>query len=333
MVPGRTRFGLGGWAFCAALGVLVVALGACAQEEERLRGDLGIHDPSTIVKAGSRYWVFGTGRGILTRSSADLREWRAGPPVFSQPPAWTTNAVPASRGRFWAPDVLHHDGRYWLYYSVSTWGSRNSAIGLATRPTLDPDTPGSPWEDRGLVIRSSERDDYNAIDPSVMRDAQGRLWLAFGSFWSGIKLVELNPKTGLRRDPDAPVHPLAWKEAIEAPCLYQHGDYYYLLVNWGLCCRGTNSTYNIRVGRSTKVTGPYLDREGMDLRHGGGSLLRQTRGSHIGPGHAGVLEKEGAYWLSYHFYDGRNQGTPTLDVRPLRWSADGWPELDLPVPD
>jgi arabinan endo-1,5-alpha-L-arabinosidase len=304
-----------------------------AAGSEPLRGELAIHDPSTTVKCDGTYWVFGTGRGILSRSSRDLVEWRAGPPVFETPPAWTTNVAAANRGRFWAPDVIQVSGRYLLYYSVSSWGSRNSAIGLAISPTLNPASSVYRWEDHGIVIRSSERDDFNAIDPSVMQDSGGRLWLAFGSFWSGIKLVELDPQTGLRLDPNAPLLALAWKEAIEAPCLHQHGDHYYLFVNWDLCCRGTNSTYNIRVGRSARVTGPYLDKEGADLLRGGGSLVLETGGSRIGPGHAGIFRQGGTNWLSYHYYDGQRRGTATLGILPLRWSTNGWPEVTTASPD
>jgi arabinan endo-1,5-alpha-L-arabinosidase len=313
--------------------VRVAPASLAAEEGEPLRGELAIHDPSTIVECGGTYWVFGTGRGILSRFSRDLVEWRAGPSVFDSPPAWTTNLVAGHRGRFWAPDLISLNGRYLLYYSVSSWGSRNSAIGLASNPTLDPASPRYHWEDRGLVIRSSEQDDHNAIDPSVMLDPGGRLWLAFGSFWSGIKLVELDPRSGLRIDPNAPLRALAWNEAIEAPCLWQRGDLYYLFVNWGLCCRGTNSTYNIRVGRSHQVTGPYVDQDGVDLLHGGGSLVLETVGGDIGPGHAGLLHQGGADRLSYHYYSRANNGRAMLGIRSLRWSTNGWPEVLAPVGD
>jgi arabinan endo-1,5-alpha-L-arabinosidase len=304
-----------------------------AVESEPLRGDIDIHDPSTIVECGGTYWVFGTGRGILSRFSRDLLEWRTGPPVFTTPPAWTTNVVAGHRGRFWAPDIISLDGRYLLYYSVSSWGSRNSAIGLATNPTLDPASPRFRWEDQGLVIRSSEQDDHNAIDPSVMVDSAGRLWLAFGSFWSGIKLVELDPRTGLRTATNAPLQALAWKESIEAPCLHQRGDAYYLFVNWGLCCRGTNSTYNIRVGRSRQVTGPYLDQDGVDLLRGGGSLMLETVGGNVGPGHAGILHQGVSDRLSYHYYSRPDGGRAMLGIRALRWTDRGWPEVAAPAPD
>jgi arabinan endo-1,5-alpha-L-arabinosidase len=286
-----------------------------------------VHDPSTIAKCGSEYWVFSTGPGISSRHSEDLRKWEAGPRVFSAPPSWTTNAVPAFRGYFWAPDIIHLNDRYLLYYSISTWGVNSSAIGLATNPSLDPAAPNFAWTDEGLVCQSHHGDAFNTIDPSVMQSSDGSVWLAFGSFWTGIKLIQLNPVTGKRISPDSPIYSLAFHDSIEAPCLWQRGDYFYLFVNWGLCCRGTNSTYNIRVGRSSAVIGPYQDKEGKDLVQAGGTLFLGTEGNQIGPGHAGIYRDGETNWFSYHYYDGNRGGAATLAVRQLKWSADGWPAL------
>jgi arabinan endo-1,5-alpha-L-arabinosidase len=287
-----------------------------------------VHDPSTIAKCKETYWLFATGNGIPSRHSRDLVKWESGPRVFARPPAWTTNVVPNHTGDFWAPDVIQLSNRFLLYYSVSTWGRKTSAIGLATNPTLDPADPTYAWTDAGLVVRSGERDNFNAIDPNVVQDAQGNLWLTFGSFWSGIKLVQLDPRTGLRLASNSPIYSLAWNSSIEAPCLCRHGDFYYLFVNWGLCCRGVNSTYNIRVGRSPAITGPYLDKDANDMLTGGGSLFLDAVGTAIGPGHAGIFTENGTNWLSYHFYDSTRRGLPTLAIRPLRWGADGWPLLE-----
>jgi arabinan endo-1,5-alpha-L-arabinosidase len=289
-----------------------------------------VHDPSTIVHCKDEYWLFATGRGVRSLHSKDRVNWKPGPPVFSESPAWITEVVPGNSGYFWAPDVIRVNGRYLLYYSVSTWGKNTSAIALATNPTLDPADPGYCWADEGIVIRSTAADDFNAIDPSVLLDAKGRLWMAFGSFWTGIKLVQLDPVTGKRLAPDSPLYSLARHESIEAACLYQRGGYHYLFVNWGLCCRGAKSTYEIRVGRSTSITGPYLDRNGVDLLHDGGSVFLSTAGPLIGPGHAGILTVGDEQWLSCHFYDGNNDGRPTLALRKLRWTADGWPSLAEP---
>jgi len=288
------------------------------------------HDPSTIVKDGNEFRVFYTGRGVPSYHSKDLVNWSRGPAVFTNAPAWKNEAVPQNRGTdFWAPDLMHIGDRWLLYYSVSSFGSRASAIGLATNPTLDPSDPKFKWTDEGMIIRTSLTNNYNAIDPAVFLDTNGELWLCFGSYWSGIKLVQLDPKTGKRLAPDSPIYSLAHTNEIEASYLYQHGDYYYLFVNWGQCCQGANSTYNIRVGRSTKVTGPYLDQDGTDMLAGGGTLLLGSMGRFIGPGHAGIISDHGTNWLSFHYEsDPTSNGRSTLAMLPLQWSTNGWPEVN-----
>jgi arabinan endo-1,5-alpha-L-arabinosidase len=286
-----------------------------------------VHDPSRIVLCGDRYWVFATGQGIRTYSSVDLKVWSPGPPVFTTPPAWHRETVPNHRGHLWAPDILKLGHRYRLYYSVSAWGKNTSAIGLATNSTLDPKDPEFAWKDDGVVIKSSATNDFNAIDPAVILDERGRVWMTFGSFWSGIKLVQLDAVTGHRLAPEGPVHSLAHTAAIEAPYLHHHGGNYYLFVNWGLCCRGTNSTYEIRMGRSPDILGPYLDRDGRDLLSGGGTLLLGSEGAEVGPGHASVFGPPTAEKLTFHLYDARHGGRPTLGLRDLAWTADGWPSV------
>lgn len=309
------------------IALLPVVVSADEGASPVLRGDLDTHDPSTIVQCDGTNWVFGTGRGIRSLYSTNLLDWRAGPPVFDTSPAWTAETIPGNRGRFWAPDVIHLKDRYLLYYSVSTFGSRNSAIGLAVTRSLNPLSPGYRWEDKGQVVRTAEKDSYNAIDPSVMQDRNGRLWLAFGSYWSGIKLIELDPATGLRIATNSPMHSLAWHSSIEAASLARHDNFYYLFVNWGECCRGVNSTYEIRVGRSAEVTGPYLDQDGRNLTEGGGTAFLRTSGDYIGPGHAGVFQSGEAQYLGYHFYNRARFGRSMLDILPLNWTADGWPKV------
>ena len=292
-----------------------------------LQGETFIHDPSTVIKDGRHYYVFGTGQGILIKSSPDLIHWTELAPVFTKPPAWTRKAVPEFRGIFWAPDIIHVNGKFLLYYAVSSWGKQVSAIGLATSPTLDPSSSDYHWTDCGMLISSTNGSDFNTIDPSVMQDNDGKLWMAFGSYWKGIYLTQLNPETGLRA-PDQAVYPLAWNYSIEASCLTRHKNYYYLFVNWGQCCEGTNSTYEVRVGRATKVSGPYLDRNGKDLEDGGGSKFLISTGRFIGPGHIGILKEGRTIWFSYHYYDAATAGRSRLAVAKLGWK-DGWP---VPVP-
>jgi arabinan endo-1,5-alpha-L-arabinosidase len=295
--------------------------------------DAYVHDPSTVVKCKDAFWVFYTGRGVPSYHSKDLVKWVRGPSVFSNAPSWVAQAVPANRGmNYWAPDVIRMGDRYLLYYAASTFGKNTSGIGLATNPTLDPTDPAYHWSDQGMVIKSDTKVDFNTIDPAVFHDAKGGLWLPFGSFWSGIRMIQLDPKTGLRIAPDSPVYSLAHYSSIEASYLYQRGGWYYLFVNWGFCCRQQNSTYNIRIGRSKSVTGPYLDKNGKDLLYGGGSLFLATTGDMIGPGHAGIIEDKGTNWFTCHIeYDTARRGRSTLAVMPLSWDADGWPRVSLQV--
>jgi arabinan endo-1,5-alpha-L-arabinosidase len=301
-----------------------------------------VHDPSTIVKCKDQYWMFCTGRGTPSFHSKDLVTWESGPQVFATAPDWLSQVVPPRSGRgrgpgggipsFWAPDVIHLGDRYLLYFSYSAFGRNTSAIALTTNPTLDPDDPQYKWTQAEIVIRSDPNKDYNTIDPAVTTDAQGNLWLAFGSFWSGIKLIQLDPITGLRISPDSRIYPLARYDSIEAPFIYYHDGLYYLFVNWGICCRGINSTYNIRVGRSIKITGPYLDKEDKDMLQGGGTFLVGTDGPFIGPGHAGILKEGDKYWIGMHYYDGTERGMSMYAIRPLTWSSDGWPIVGVNEP-
>lgn len=300
-----------------------------------LRGYLSAHDPSTIVPCNGRYYQYWTGQGILTKSSADKIFWTPGPPVFASAPAWTSNAVPGFTGLFWAPDVLYFNGLYHLYYAVSTFGSQVSGIGLATNPTLDPSSPNYLWTDQGPVITSTNGSPYNTIDPSLCWDNSGNLWMSFGSYWNGIYLIQLNTTTGLRISANSPTYQLAYNSSIEASYLWRRGGYYYLFVNWGSCCSGVNSTYNIRVGRSTSITGPYLDQNGINMISEGGTLFMQGNGKYTGPGQPGILDEGGVLSLTHHYYDANSYapqygayGSPNFALLPLTWTADDWPVVN-----
>jgi arabinan endo-1,5-alpha-L-arabinosidase len=292
------------------------------------RRNIGVHDPSAIIKCNGEYWIFFTGRGTPSIHSSDLLTWQPGPQTFSAAPAWVSQAVPANRGMdFWAPDISKNGDRYMLFFSASSFGKNTSAIGVATNATLDPADPAYHWVDGGLVVQSHENDDFNCIDPCAFHDTDGKLWLTFGSFWSGIKLIQLDPATGRRIAANSPMYDLAHWDAIEASYLYRHDQYYYLFASLGMCCRGVNSTYNTRVGRSTTITGPYLDKDGHDMLLGGGTLVTATDGPLVGPGQAGIFEENGKTWFSCHFYDATANGASRLSIRPLTWDADGWPVL------
>ncbi len=217
-----------------------------------------IHDP-VMIRQGDTWYLFSTGPGIPIHCSPDLRTWALCGRVWFKPPDWFRREVPGVRD-VWAPDISYFAGTYHLHYAISTFGSNRSVIGLATSPTLDPHDPAYAWTDRGMVLESRTSDAVNAIDPNIATDADGNVWLAFGSFWSGIELRRLDPVSGLPSSADTTLYTLASRpqppHAIEAPFRVYRPPYYYLFVSFDSCCRGPDSTYNIRVGRAPVITGP-----------------------------------------------------------------------------
>ncbi|MGV3533038.1 MAG: arabinan endo-1,5-alpha-L-arabinosidase [Chthoniobacteraceae bacterium] len=300
----------------------------------RMRDPEKVHDPSKIVTIGGVRRFFSTGGGVsLFRENADGK-WLPEGRIFAerQFPKWHEELVPGNRGHLWAPDVVQIGDRFFVYYSVSTFGKNISAIGLAVGKSLDPASPDWHWEDRGPVLTSRREDRFNAIDPDLFRDAagDGSLWMTFGSFWDGIHLVELDRVTGQRLDPAKPPVRLVYAPEIEAPFLHRRGEYYYLFVNWGKCCRGVDSTYEIRVGRSLSIEGPYLDQGGTDMRKGGGTLILESEGRWIGPGHPSIHEEGGSEMLVHHCYDRELGGRSRLRMLPLKWDEQGWPAVEQP---
>jgi len=291
-----------------------------------LDGETGMHDPSTVIQHEGHFYSFGTGAGLPFLVSDDGWQWRRGGTLMSAVPGGKPGPEVLARGgnNTWAPDVISTGGRIFLYYAAPGTQPK-AAIGLLVGRSLDPQSPDYKWEDAGPVAWSDGVEDSNAIDPGVFLDpADGRLWLTYGSYFGYIRLVELDPKTGRRLHPQrAPVN-IAINS--EASVIIRHEDWYYLLVTHGSCCAGANSTYNIRVGRARRITGPYLDNMGIDMREGGGRLFAGSRGRHIGPGHFGLLDLgAGVQKFSLHYEaDLDRGGSSVLDIRPLWW-RDGWP--------
>jgi arabinan endo-1,5-alpha-L-arabinosidase len=330
------------WLVLAVVGIASASMHSPPAAAQGLSGNLGIHDPSTVVKQNGKYFVYATGitdatgnssSKLVVKNSDNRTNWSGPRSVFplNTYPGWIDSAVPNFGGNLWAPEIAYFNNQYHLYYSASSFGSQVSGIGLVTSPTLDVSDPNFGWTDQGSVITSSNGSPYNAIDPSIIQTADGDVWMAFGSFWNGIYMTQLDPATGKRISPNSPTisvarHTSSSANAIEAPYLYERDGYYYLFVNWDSCCNGTSSTYNIRVGRSTSVTGPYFDQNGVGMiNSGGGTLFLGTEGSFIGPGHMSVLVDEGIEWFGYHYYNGNANGAPTYNMRTLLWTDDGWP--------
>jgi arabinan endo-1,5-alpha-L-arabinosidase len=306
---------------------------AQAEEPWRLTGDLAAHDPALVAGGdGEDWYVFatgepGTGGGtIQIRSSPDGHDWTYEGTLWDEIPAWITEAVPGVNN-LWAPEVVEHQGTYYLYYAASTWGHNNSVIALATNTTLDPADPDYEWVDEGEVVRSVPDDNYNAIDAGIIEDANGTPWMAFGSYWSGIRMVELEWPSGKPVNPGEESLHIADRKAspnaIEAPYIVENDGWYYLFTSWGQCCQGVNSDYKIMVGRSRDVTGPYVDRDGQSLLEGGGTTLLETSGDRVGPGGQSVSDEI----IAYHYYDASANGAPRLALQPVVWGDDGWPVL------
>jgi arabinan endo-1,5-alpha-L-arabinosidase len=282
-----------------------------------LDGTVNIHDPSTIVQCDGKYYTWGTGETGLV--SDDGWTWRRGA-TLPRP----AGLGGGGRGGL-APDVIHLGDRYYVYTASNIGAQPKAAVAMIWSKTLDPESPDYKWEEGGVVASSDGVEDSNAIDPGLFLDpTTGRLWLTYGSYFGYIRLVELNPKTGMRINPnDKPVN-LAIN--CEASDMMYHDGWYYLLATHGSCCRGADSGYNIRVGRSRHVTGPYLDAEGVDMIEGGGKLLIGSGGRTIGAGHFGLLDLgDGVQKFSLHWEaDLDRGGASVLDIRPLLWK-DGWP--------
>ena len=312
-----------------------------------LQGDLRVHDP-VIIREGDTFYVFCTGGGRRSgitpiRCSTDMYNWTLCGHVFDQLPEWVGQEVPRARGA-WAPDISYYNGKYHLYYSVSSFGVNTSAIGLATNVTLDPNSPNYEWVDQGMVVRSrAGEDDFNAIDGNLVIEDEDNMWLCWGSFWGGLMMRRVDPATGMLSTEDTTLHCLASRPregehqtppvvgAIEAPFIVRHGRYWYLFASYDFCCRGANSTYNIRVGRSRRVTGPYVDRDGKPMTEGGGTMvLQNTTGPWVGPGHQAVLQEESGDYLVFHAYNAQGGRGSQLFISTMVWE-DGWPRVaELP---
>lgn len=305
-----------------------------------------VHDP-VIIRQDSVYYLFATGWGIDVYSSDDMVNWRREMSVFDQAPQWAVDTIPNFKGHIWAPDIYYHQGQYLLYYSVSAFGKNTSAMGVATNKTLHPNSPDFKWVDHGPVVHSVPGvTNWNAIDPNVIADSKGSMWMTFGSFWDGIQLVKLTKdglsaaqppsgfttiatrKTDLKAKGNLPAvgnnPPDAGGNAIEAPFIFKKGKYYYLFVSIDYCCKGLDSNYKIAVGRSKKVQGPYFDKSGVPMNRGGGTVIRQGDDKYSAIGHNAVATFNGTDYLVSHGYSKARNGRSMLVIEKLEWE-NGWP--------
>ncbi|MBL3656092.1 arabinan endo-1,5-alpha-L-arabinosidase [Fulvivirga sediminis] len=318
--------------------ILLLPLLGCTQSS-----DIIVHDP-VVAQEGGKYYLFCTGWSIAVYSSENMKDWKKEASVFAEPPSWALETVKEFKGHIWAPDISYHNGWYYLYYSVSAFAKNTSAIGVAVNKSLNPSDKDFKWVDKGMVVQSvPNRDFWNAIDPNLVEDDEGNPWMSFGSFWGGLKLVRLNnDRTSLaepqewytiaaRKRTDFLDDSAPGDAAIEAPFIFKKNGYYYLFASWDYCCRGAESTYKMVVGRSQKVTGPYLDKEGKDMAKGGGTILLRGNKKWPGVGHNSTYTFDGKDYLVFHGYDMNDDGKPKLKITKINWDKDFWPMVDQSV--
>ncbi len=300
-----------------------------------LTGDVSVHDPTLAYDEASGLYILAGSHNSIRTAPTMNGPWSV---VGSVSRAEWTHSVPNST-TLWAPHLQKIGDTFYYYYSQSSFGSSTSAIGVKTTKT--PAIPSS-YVDLGRPIVTSgalnpDQGDieFNAIDPALIQDAEGAWWMTWGSFWDGIVVQKLGADlVSLVGEPTLIASRQADDNPVEGPALFYRDGYYYLVVSWDRCCAGASSTYKVAVGRSTNITGPYVDQSGVRLDEGGGSVILDTRQSAPGvtpaglyraPGGADVYTEDGVTYLAYHAYRPAN----TLGIRPMEW-RDGWPYFSEP---
>ncbi len=329
---------------------LLILLCSCIAYGQDLKTGISVHDP-VMIKQDSTYYLFCTGMGITGWSSKDMVHWKREKNIFDKAPQWVLDELPGFDNHIWAPDISYYNGQYYLYYAVSAFGKNTSCIGLATNKTLDPDSKDYQWIDHGKIIQSHPGvDNWNAIDPNLITDKDGKPYLAFGSFWGGLKIVKLSKDrlhvdepvtalptiasrqgTALKENlPSVDGNPVdAGGNAIEAPFIFRKGKYFYLFASIDYCCKGPKSTYKMIVGRSKDLLGPYVDEEGKAMNRGGGSIVLAGDKNWYGLGHNAVCDFDGKDYLIFHGYDANDRGIPKLIIEQITWKKD-WPVVNTP---
>ena len=291
-------------------------------------------DPAGIYcEKDNYYYLFATGGKIMR--SKDMVNWTKRTNEFPSIPAWGTNGA-----GLWAPDVQYINGQYVMYYSLSTWGDSNPGIGVATASK-----PTGPWVDLGELFRSQNIGVNNSIDSMTFVDTDGKVYIVWGSM-RGNYIVELTEdglelKGGITEARKNKIRiagldtSLPWdEETYEGSYIIYENGYYYLFLSKGHCCKGLNSTYKVVVGRSKRVTGPYVDHEGRDMKNRGvGKIILDKNENFVGPGHNSLLkDQEGNYYIYYHTYTKEYTEYRVLAMERLQFDEEGWPYINDGTP-
>ncbi len=281
-------------------------------------------DP-TILKASDGYfYLYATEdtRNLPIHKSKDLTNWEFVGTAFTD----ETRPNFEPKGGIWAPDINLIDGKYVLYYSMSVWGGEETCgIGVAVS-----DTPEGPFTDKGKLFRSNEIGVTNSIDQFYIEE-NGKKYLLWGSF-RGIYAIELSEdglsvKEGVRKQHIAGT-------AFEGTYIHKRNGYYYFFASVGTCCEGVNSTYQLVVGRSDNLFGPYSDKSGKSMLDNGYELIIDNNERFVGNGHCSeiVQDSEGQDWIFYHGVDVQNPNGRVLLLDQIKWSEDNWPYIEGGTP-
>lgn len=297
------------------------------------KGDTWVHDPS-LTREGNVYYMFSTPAPVVApavrqlvpfKTSTDGVTWKDKDAVFHAPLPWWSADIPMPET--WAADVHAANGKFYVYYSISAWLNYNSSIGLATNTTLDPASPSYKWEDGGKIVDfKNGGSGVNVIDPNLFIDDDGSFWLVYGSYKSGLRLIELDRTSG-KRLKDPPDVTVLTTGLGEGASLIKRGKYYYLLVSTGTCCAGLNSTYRVGMGRSESVRGPFVTKANESMRDGAFTVLLAGDATHPGQGGQSFYEENGQLYMVYHAYTAPS-GDPVMNVRPVFVDQAGWLTLD-----
>ena len=306
-----------------------------------------VHDPS-ILKVGDTYYMYSTGiigDGVELRTSTDLVSWTYVSSFEEQHDnELKVSAVMTATGNamsnIWAPDVVQVGDEYWMFYSCSGVGSRNSCIALAKATS-----PTGPFTYQGIVIQTSNStvSNMNAIDACIEYDQAGNMWMAYGSFFGGIRVVQLDKTTGFVKSNGDEGTLIASRPssidngAVEGPIIRYHDGYYYLFVAYDSLLgpeRNGGGSYHIRVGRSTTINGEYVDQDGVSMKQAGETTGYKLTANYKfdnatgwwAVGHCDIYEDTNGKWIyASHARINGNENAPYSFIHQLTWNEEGWP--------
>ena len=323
----------------AAVSLAMLANGVFAADWYAKDNRQGGHDP-TMFRDENGYILMSTNNNLAMSTSEDMVKWASKGRALSDKPNWDSwlhQAVGGKHDGIWAPDLFRMGNKYGIFYCGSVFGQRTSAIGLATNSKLDFGNPSAGWADQGEIVRTTNSNNYNAIDADVVQTANGEYWMAYGS-WNagGIRLVKLDPNTGKQASDDKTNYQIASRggKGIEGPSLIEHDGKYFLFTAWDVCCKQGNeieqTTYKTAMGRADKVNGTYYDRSGKKLNDGGGTILMQRYSRYVGPGGGEAFKDLNRIRFVHHYYDLTGDKFNHIHIRDVVFTDDNWAEMGQP---